>query len=271
MDASQRSRCPSVLELFDKLQSLTRVDDRDERLWTVWFHLLQIAYFIGNVEFVNRFLLDPDPIERCMFKEALVAYVKRTKNSYLPELADRLKFIALTRSSISCSMETKDGQRMTWNPSTECHQYANRCRAFDALVHVHLLEDDRNWLECSGKTAKAFLDLRDVILHGQQEKEVRDKRVRSFMVMLARYPLMGRPTEARSDRVDFTAICQCYWAKFPLSCAFKMLQRLVPPSALSTLNDIANRYTFLGPAPKYLLAEVRGDVKQATFYRESRA
>ena len=71
MDASQRSRCPSVLELFDKLQSLTEVDDRDEHLWTVWFHFLQIANFIGNVEFVNRFLLDRDPIERCMFKKAL--------------------------------------------------------------------------------------------------------------------------------------------------------------------------------------------------------
>ena len=50
-------------------------------MWTVWFHFLQIAYFIGNVEFVNRFLIDRDPIERCMFKKALAAYVKRTKNS----------------------------------------------------------------------------------------------------------------------------------------------------------------------------------------------
>ena len=49
--------------------------------------------------------------------------------------------------------------------------------------------------------------------------------------------------------VDIGLACQCYWAKFPFYAS-----------------HLANTFTFIGPALRYMIADLMGNVKDGEFY-----
>ena len=273
LDSSQRSRIPAVLKLYDDLLEIAGVRFVDDRLLHVWVHLMQIGYCIGRIEFVYEVLLHPHPLERSLVLEAIKGYISGQTDSYLPALLDRLIFYAQTRSSVRRWYNTSDGKHMCWQDSQECVAYAYNCRAFDALIHVHTIADALNWFHCSREVSKRYSFLRshlqDLPCDGMALPEFAwtqlDELVCSLMYGLLRFPLMGRPSASHEV---FESAIQCYWGKFPLNSLFSLLCKQVGTKEF-VVSDILKRYTFIGSAPRYLCAELLGDINERRYYRRS--
>ena len=77
------------------------------------------------------------------------------------------------------------------------------------------------------------------------------------MMALLAFPLIGRPTAASNPNLPFEDKVQCYWAKFPASVSLCALHE-DPQCASNRVEDLAKSYTFVGPAPRYMTAELLG-------------
>ena len=266
MDSSQRRRGPKLCALYTEMQTWCdlQLPEQRLRLLVVWIHFVQIGYFMGRVEFLHEVLLDPADVERSRVKAAVVAYLDGSSETYVPQLLDRLKFYALTRTSLSHYFNSSDGQRMCWHKAEECPKYASCSRCFDSLIHVHTLETDWNWFSCARHTAEAMRSLWRAVSSG----EPCDELTRALMFSFLRFPLMGRPRLARDDRRDFAADIHCYWAKFPFNVCLQLLLRELPSQRDATECLLA-QYSFIGPAPRYLLATLKGDVGDKLLYKST--
>jgi hypothetical protein len=76
------------------------------------------------------------------------------------------------------------------------------------------------------------------------------------------FPLLGRPRRSQTD--SFATTVQCYWAKFPFNTVIS-LRLHIATDYTEALEYIAQRYTFVGPAPRYLYSTLMGNVKSSLF------
>ncbi len=81
---------------------------------------------------------------------------------------------------------------------------------------------------------------------------------KEFMSSLLHFPLMGRPRRPHDEL--FTESLHCYWAKFPFNVCTAWLFKVGQHVADAALHVVL-RYTFIGPAPRFMHAELLGDVK----------
>ena len=82
-------------------------------------------------------------------------------------------------------------------------------------------------------------------------------KLQNYMIALLRFPLLGRPTAASNSSLSFEDKIQCYWAKFPTSVSLCALHEDTRCSK-TIVEDLARKYTFVGPAPRFLTAELLG-------------
>ena len=136
-------------------------------------------------------------------------------------------------------------------------RYASNSRCFDSLIHVHKLDDDWSWYACAVHTARCFWALWAMVCDQECRLEQIDNLAKELMFSLLRWPLMGRPSVARNTRRDFEMDIHCYWAKFPFNTSLQLLLRELPAHQ-AVIKHLLKEYTFIGPAPRYLLAELKG-------------
>ena len=79
------------------------------------------------------------------------------------------------------------------------------------------------------------------------------------MASLLAFALLGRPAAASNADLPFEDKVQCYWAKFPASVSLCALHE-DPHCSTIVVEELAKKYTFVGPAPRYLTAELLGGV-----------
>jgi hypothetical protein len=80
---------------------------------------------------------------------------------------------------------------------------------------------------------------------------------------------MGRPAQASNSMDRFEDSIQCYWAKFPFNTCLHLVLEEIPRTSRA-VNVLLREFTFIGPAPRYFLAECRGNVKDSNLYKDTR-
>ena len=74
---------------------------------------------------------------------------------------------------------------------------------------------------------------------------------------------MGRPAARSAHACGYN----CYWAKFPLSAISNLLGHTCEDHPL--VSKLVARFSFIGPAPRYLYAKLRGDLKAKKYHNET--
>ena len=114
---------------------------------------------------------------------------------------------------------------------------------------IHLASVSDGWVERCDVIAGCFERLLGDLSKWHEATPV---YTRSLLLL----QLLGRPTAAVQE--EFPRAIQCYWSKFCFSHSL-LLAETLRPQHLQQIRDIASHLTFVGPAPRYLVAELLGD------------
>jgi hypothetical protein len=259
MDSRQRTRVPKLLDLLERLQKNAGVTEKSSagfhRLITAWLCLVMVAYYIGRPEFITEVLFDIHPLERCNVEEVIVRWVKggleQEHYGFVPYMTAFLKYYVLTRSAAKVWFNFLDGMRLCDN---DAPVLASDSRMWDSLVHVLPA-----WFLCAGEAATKLLALH---VSMSQSKGDIDQATRELMLSLLKFPLMGRPRRPHADL--FLDSVHCYWSKFPFNVCTAWLFK-VGPNVADPAMHVALHYSFIGPAPRFMHAELMGNVKSSMY------
>ena len=286
MEAMQRSRAPWSVSLYYRLhQELSNplADGVQMRLLQVWIHLVSITYFIGDHRFVDTVILNPPEWEKCSVKDVLAQYINGVEQRYADALGDRLRLYGLTRQSARRWINFNDGTRLS-SPGCErvavfsrgglslelsyprrrepkqtsqiSHKKINGILVADWGLYDSLLHVNASWATCSSSFARKFLELQRAA--EQTAGRLVRKATRRLMQTILTFPLLGRPVYVRKVGSKFLDCIHCYWAKFLFSCSTALL-RSISSASEDALRETDCKYSFIGPAPRFLYATFRGD------------
>ena len=117
LHAPARKRAPQAVEVYKLLLSCcgeasSLTSAQHLRLWRLWFHLLCVLIYVGDIWILNCCVFR-DGLDDYVFKQCVWRYAQVGDAEILNVVKQRLTFLALTRKSINCRYNPRDGRRLT--------------------------------------------------------------------------------------------------------------------------------------------------------------
>lgn len=281
LDARLRSRGPWLERFFQSLCGLVNITatgkpildlavDARQRVFHVYFFIGAVLVYVGNCEFLDNVLLPDQDDGHGPLSHFFRRYVlcEDAGQGLLARVRHILRLYALTRKTSKRWFCRTDGSRPAWPSAAECPRVAYDSRWLDALLHaVHV---PGGWWDRSLLASRTFLDILSAVLSSSSTSADVSTAVIVYMRALLSFPLIGRPSAAVNPTVCFCDAVHCYWAKFLFSHSLLVLEDLSPDSQ-DRVDFICTTFTFVGPAPCILLAELWNSHGDKEYQRHSLA